>query len=591
MQFRISEPLTRQPLFCMPTVTPFLPTTRDELKALGWNTLDVILVTGDTYIDSPYIGVSVIGKVLVDAGYKVGLIAQPDTNSDADIGRLGEPSLFWGITSGCMDSMVSNYTATKKKRNDDDLTAGGKNTRRPDMAVIAYTNLVRKYFKNTRPIVIGGIEASLRRISHYHYWNNKVRRSILFDAKADILVYGMGEKTILEIAENLKTGRTTTDIRGICYIAKDKREAYLELPAHSEVEKDKQRFAEMFKLFYANSDPISAQGLCQKQDTRYLIHNPPQVNPTPEELDRIHELDYANDVHPYYASQGEVRALDTIRFSIISHRGCYGQCNFCSIAIHQGQTVISRSEASILREAKAFTEQSGFKGIIQNVGGPTANMYGFDCNKNKRKGICSDKRCLSPGTCSTLKVDHTRQINLLRKLRQLPKIKKVFIASGIRHDLVLSDTAHGQKYLEEIIKHHVSGQLKLAPEHSEINVLKLMGKPGIEQFVTFKKQFDQINQRLGMKQFLTCYFMAAYPGCSEADMKQLKSFSRKTLGFRPQQIQVFTPTPSSMATLMYHTERAYDSDAPIFVEKDIRKKNRQKSEATEGQRHSQKKRR
>jgi uncharacterized radical SAM protein YgiQ len=571
-------------------VIQFLPTTRNELKALGWDRLDVILVTGDTYIDSPYIGVSVIGKVLVDAGYKVGIIAQPDTNSDADIGRLGEPSLFWGITAGCMDSMVSNYTATRKKRNDDDLTAGGRNTRRPDMAVIAYTNLVRRYFKNTKPIVIGGIEASLRRISHYHYWNNKIRRSILFDAKADILVYGMGEKTILEISRKLRAGEDTRDIRGTCYIAKEKRADYLELPAHNLVEKDKGQFTEMFKLFYANSDPLSGRGLYQKQDTRYLIQNPPQVNPTAAELDQIHELDYENDVHPFYRSQGEVRALDTIRFSIISHRGCYGQCNFCSIAIHQGQTVVSRSEASIVKEAKKLTQKSDFKGIIQNVGGPTANMYGFDCKRNKRNGICSDKRCLSPGTCNTLKVDHSRQINLLRKLRALPGIKKVFIASGIRHDLILGDTAHGMDYLETVIKHHISGQLKIAPEHSEINVLNLMGKPGIELFIRFKTLFDQINKRLGLKQFLTCYFMAAYPGCRETDMQKLKSFSRKILGFRPQQIQIFTPTPSSPATLMYHTERSYESDTAIFVEKDIGQKSRQKSAATEAYPRSPKKR-
>ena len=572
-------------------MTQYLPTTRNELKTLGWDTLDVILVTGDTYIDSPYIGVAVIGKVLVDAGYRVGIIAQPDMYTDADIGRLGEPSLFWGITAGCMDSMVSNYTATKKKRNEDDLTAGGKNSRRPDMAVIAYTNLVRRYFKNTKPIVIGGIEASLRRISHYHYWNNKIRRSILFDAKADILVYGMGEKTTIEIAESLKTGKDTRDIRGTCYIAKEKRADYLELPAHSLVEKEKGKFTEMFKLFYANSDPLSAQGLCQKQDTRYLIQNPPQVNPTPAELDHIHELDYEHDVHPFYRDQGEVRALDTIRFSIISHRGCYGQCNFCSIAIHQGQTVISRNEHSIIAEAKKLTNKRNFKGIIQNVGGPTANMYGFECKKNKRNGTCSDKRCLSPEICNTLKVDHTRQINLLRKLRQLPKIKKVFIASGIRHDLVLGDTKHGLEYLEEVIKHHISGQLKIAPEHSELNILKLMGKPGIEQFVAFKKLFDQINKRLGLKQFLTCYFIAAFPGCKETDMKQLKSFSRKILGFRPQQIQVFTPTPSSQATLMYHTEKSLDSDASIFVEKDIGKKNRQKRAALEAHPYPSKKRR
>ncbi|MFH2131418.1 MAG: YgiQ family radical SAM protein [bacterium] len=555
----------------------FLPTTPDELNILGWKSLDVILVTGDTYIDSPYIGVSVIGKVLVNAGYRVGIIAQPDMDSDADIGRLGEPSLFWGITAGCMDSMVSNYTATKRKRNRDDLTAGGQNTRRPDMAVIRYANLVRRYFKNTKPLVIGGIEASLRRISHYHYWNNTIRRSILFDAKADILVYGMGEKTVLEIAAKLKSGEDFTDIRGICFAASEKRPDYLELPSHSAVEKDPEQFSDMFKLFYAHSDPLSARGICQKQDTRYLIQNPPQVNPSPEELDDIHELDYEGAVHPFYQSQGEVRALDTVRFSIISHRGCYGQCHFCSIAIHQGQTVISRTEASILREAEKLTRQPDFKGIIQNVGGPTANMYGFECKRNQRKGVCSDKRCLTPGVCQTLQVDHSRQIHLLRQLRQLPNVRKVFVSSGIRHDLILEDTAHGPAYLAEIIEHHISGQLKLAPEHSEANVLRLMGKPDIDRFIEFKELFEKTSKRLGKKQFLTCYFMAAYPGCSEADMQQLKTFVRQKLGFRPQQVQVFTPTPASPATLMYYTSRSYEKGTPIFVEKDNQKKNRQKA--------------
>lgn len=560
----------------------FLPTTADELNALGWDRPDIILVTGDAYIDSPYIGVSVIGKVLLAAGYKVGIIAQPDLDGDHDIGRLGEPALFWGITAGCMDSMVSNYTATRKKRNDDDLTAGGQNNRRPDLAVIAYSSLVRKYFKHTKPIVIGGIEASLRRISHYHYWSNSIRRSILFDAKADILVYGMGEKTILEVAKQLETGADYRAIRGLCYISPEKPPDYLELPSHSAVEKHKEHFATAFRLFYANNDPRSAQGLCQLQDTRYLVQNPPQLNPTQEELDRFHELDYEYDVHPFYRSQGEVRALDTLRFSIISHRGCYGQCNFCSIAVHQGQTIISRSEASIVREAVKLTQQSDFKGIIQNVGGPTANMYGFECARSKRKGICSDKRCLSPATCNALQVDHSRQIKLLRRLRGLPGVKKVFVSSGIRHDLILNDKQHGLEYLEELIKYHVSGQLKLAPEHSENHVLRIMGKPGIEEFLAFKELFDSINQKLGLNQFLTCYFMAAYPGCQEADMHRLRSFAQKLLGFSPQQIQIFTPTPSSPATWMYYLERSWENDAPLFVEKDNGKKNRQKQAVLEG---------
>ncbi|MCB2228914.1 MAG: YgiQ family radical SAM protein [Desulfarculaceae bacterium] len=555
----------------------FIPTTKDELKALGWESLDVILITGDTYVDSPYIGVAVIGKVLLDAGYKVGIIAQPELDSDKDITRLGEPNLFWGITAGCMDSMISNYTATNKPRKRDDLTAGGLNNRRPDMAVIAYSNLVRRYFKKTKPIVLGGIEASLRRISHYHYKTNSIRRSILFDAKADILVYGMGEKTTLELAECLKGGRPVSELRGICYIAAEPKEGYLELPPHAEVAADKAKFSEMFKVFYDNQDALSAKGLCQQQDTRYLIHNPPQLPPTSEELDHIYGLDYEREVHPFYAAWGPVRALETIRFAITTHRGCYGGCNFCAISIHQGQRVVERSEASILKEAARLTEHPGFKGYINDVGGPTANMYGIECERKKLKGACRSKHCLTPAVCPSLAPSHRRQIELLRKLRQLPKVKKVFVASGIRHDLVISDREYGLEYLEEIVRHHVSGQLKLAPEHSEDHVLALMGKPPIKSFLEFFGLFEKINRRVGKKQFLTCYFIAAYPGCTLQDMANLSRFSREVLKFKPRQIQVFTPSPSTPATLMYYTEQAYDSGQALFVEKDQAKKEKQKN--------------
>jgi uncharacterized radical SAM protein YgiQ len=555
----------------------FLPTTKKELNALGWQSLDVILVTGDTYVDSPFIGVSVIGKVLIDAGYKVGIIAQPDIFSGEDITRLGEPNLFWGITSGCMDSMISNYTATNKKRKQDDLTGGGINTRRPDMAVIAYTNLVRRYFKKTKPIVIGGIEASLRRISHYHYKSNRIRRSILFDAKADILVYGMGEKPTLELAENIRHCLPVKGIRGICYMGTQKEEGYIELPSHEEVAVDKTKFTDMFKTFYKNNDPITGKGLCQKQNNRYLIQNPPSFPLTSDELDHIHELDYERDVHPYYAAWGPVRALETIRFAITTHRGCYGGCNFCAISIHQGQKITDRSEASILKEASMLTKHPEFKGYIHDVGGPTANMYGIECEQKKTKGTCRNKRCLTPVVCNKLKISHLRQIALLKKLRQLPKIKKVFIASGIRHDLVLKDQTYGRQYLEEIIKHHISGQLKVAPEHSENHILALMGKPSIESFMEFFRCFEKINRRVGKKQFLTCYFIAAYPGCTRKDMERLSYFSRRVLKFKPQQIQIFTPSPSTPATLMYYTEKAYDSGKQIYVAKDKRGKENQKN--------------
>jgi len=555
----------------------FIPATKTELEALGWQSLDVILVTGDAYVDSPFIGVAVIGKVLLAAGYRVGIIAQPDVASAGDIGRLGEPNLFWGITSGCLDSMISNYTAGGKRRRRDDLTAGGVNDRRPDLALIAYSNLVRRFFKNTQPIVLGGMEASSRRISHYHFASDSIRRSILFDAKADILVYGMGERSILELAERIRNRRSIADVRGICYIAAEKKDGYLELPSHAEAAADRSAFSRMFKTFYENNDPLTAKGLCQKQDSRYLIHNPPQPPLSPAELDRVHELGYERAAHSSDAARGSVRALDTIRFSLTTHRGCYGDCRFCAISIHQGRTVTDRTEASILREAQTLAAHPQFKGTIQDVGGPTANMYGIECARKIERGACRRKRCLTPTVCKGLTVDHGRQIALLQQLRNLPGVKRVFIGSGIRPDLVLQDAACGSRYLEEVVRHHVSGQLKLAPEHSEKEVLDLMGKPAIDTFIEFKRRFEAINRRLKKKQFLTCYFIAAYPGCTLAHMAGLARFARKVLKFRPRQVQIFTPTPSTPATLMYWTGKSYDTGKPLFVEKDPRGKERQKN--------------
>ncbi len=558
------------------TTSMFLPTTPNELEQLGWKSLDIILVSGDAYIDSPHVGVAVIGKTLVNAGYRVGIIAQPDTSGQTDITRLGEPALFWGVTAGCVDSMISNYTASGKKRNMDDLTAGGRNTRRPDRAVIVYTNLIRRWFKNTRPVIIGGIEASLRRISHYDYWSDRVRRSILFDAKADILVYGMGEKTVLELADRIRDNRPFTDVRGICYASRQRIDGFLELPAHDRAVRDKAAFADMFSIFYQNSDPVTAQGLYQKQDTRYLVQNPPQWPLSTADLDRIYELDYERRVHPGHQAEGPVRALDTIGFSITSHRGCCGECGFCSIAVHQGRQVVSRSEASILKEARLLTRHPDFKGIVQDVGGPTANMYGIDCNLWGKRGVCRDKNCLTPSPCKGLSPGHLHQIRLLRKIRAIPDIKKVFIGSGIRHDLVVGDRKHGPAYLEEIVAHHISGQVKVAPEHSQSHVLNLMGKPEAVLLQQFAGHFKRLNDKLKKKQFLTCYFIAAYPGCTYDDMMALKNFVRNTLGFKPQQVQIFTPSPSTVATVMYYTEKSFPDGTPLFVEKNIRKKEQQK---------------
>lgn len=566
------------------TIPEFIPTTREELEKLGWERPDVILISGDTYIDAPHMGVAVVGRVLLQAGFKVGLIAQPDIQGRADISRLGEPALFWGVSSGSVDSMVANYTAAGKRRKSDDLTPGARNTRRPDRAVIVYTNLIRRYFKPTSPIVLGGIEASLRRISHYDAWSNAVRRSILFDAKADLLVYGMAEKTIVELARRLKTGREIHTLRGLCYISLKPPEVSPEypsplvhLPSHQSVQQDPAQFTQMFRSFYANTDPLTAKRICQQQDTRYLIQNPPPPSLTQQEIDQIHELPFARKVHPYYAKEGPVRALDTIQFSLSTHRGCFGECRFCAIAVHQGRQVVSRSEASIIREAAAFADHQDFKGIISDVGGPTANMFAMECPRKNTQGACRHKSCLYPAACRQLQVDHRPQIRLLKALRQLPKVRKVFIGSGLRYDLILADRKYGALYLEEILRHHVSGQLKIAPEHTHGPVLDLMGKPAPDQLEAFIALFEGLKRKTQRNIFLTYYLMAAHPGCTQADMQALRQFAQKKLHLLPEQVQIFTPTPSTWSTLMYHTRRNPFTGKPLFVEKDPRKKNTQKT--------------
>ncbi len=556
----------------------YLPTTMAEMKPLGWDALDVILVTGDTYIDSPFIGVAVIGKVLVDAGYRVGIIAQPDVTSAADIARLGEPGLFWGVTAGCIDSLVANRTASGRRRMRDDYTPGGANGRRPDRASVVYSNLIRNHFKDTRPIVLGGIEASLRRVAHYDYWSNKIRRSILFDAKADYLLYGMAERAVVELAEALEGNGEPTAIRGLCYISRTKPEDALELPPFETVKDDRDAFTEMFHTFYRNNDPATARPLVQQQDTRYLVQNPPATYLSQAELDAVHGLEYERDVHPYYGKAGPVRALDTIRFSIVTHRGCYGECNFCAIAVHQGRRVRWRSEASILQEARALAAHPRFKGTIQDVGGPTANMYGFEClRKLEGKGCCEHMRCLYPRPCAALGVDHGPQLALLKKLRKIPGVERVIVASGIRHDMVMADEKHGDAYLREVVAHHVSGRMKIAPEHSEAAVLAKMGKPGRSSLLAFRDRFYELTKRLGKKQYLTYYLIAAHPGCTEADMQALRRFCAGELKVKPEQVQVFTPTPSTYSTLMYWTERDPFSGSPCFVEKSVRGRERQKA--------------
>jgi len=555
----------------------FMPTTPQELDQFNWHKLDVILISGDTYIDSPYSGAAIIGKQLLHAGYKVGIIAQPDILSGDDITRLGEPRLFWGVTAGCMDSMVANFTALGKPRRQDDHTPGGVNKRRPDRATIVYSNLIRRYFKGTVPIVLGGVEASLRRVAHYDFWSDSIRRAVLFDAKADYLLYGMADLSVLNLARALDNGSDPHDLRGLSYISKQPPEGYLILPSFEKVTTDKLAFIEMFHSFYRNNDPISAQGLAQQHGDRFLVQNPPSPTLTQAELDAVYGLDYENAVHPFYAAQGEVRAMETIRFSIPTHRGCYGECNFCAIAVHEGRTVNWRSQGSIINEARQMTKRDGFKGIIQDLSGPTANMYGFECHVKQMRGACPDKRCIYPEICPLLPIDHAPQTELLQALRKLDGVHKVFVGSGMRHDMVMADGNHGPAYLQELVAHHVSGQLKLAPEHTQPGVLKRMGKPGPNSLLAFKKRFDALSETVRKKQFLSYYLIAAHPGCTDADMLALKQFASQKLEVLPEQVQIFTPTPSTYASLMYYTEMDPFTGEKLFVEKNPARKMRQKA--------------
>ena len=553
----------------------FIPTTLDEVRSRGWKALDVILVSGDTYIDSSYNGAALIGHWLIENGFRVGIICQPSLASDEDIGRLGEPELFWSITAGCVDSMVANYTPTLKFRKDDDFTPGGVNNRRPDRACIAYTNLIKRYHKG-KMIVLGGVEASLRRVVHYDFWSDSLRRSILFDAKADVITYGMSELSNLALAQCLKEGKDWQNIDGICYKSNTIPEGYIEIPGFEECKGSRSSFISAFRTFYENNDHITAEGLVQRHGDRYLVQNRPSRILTQEELDRIYEMDFEDAVHPYYLKDGAVKSMETIRNSVTALRGCYGECNFCSIALMQGRTVVSRSEESILREVKRIASRKGFNGIINDVGGPTANMYGFECSKKLVKGACKDRRCLFPTACKNLPVDHSKQIHLLQSILDVPGVKKVNIASGIRYDMIVADRANGMNYLEHLCKNHISGQMKVAPEHISDDVLKLMGKPGKDILLKFKSMFDEINERLKKDQFLTYYLIAAHPGCTERHMRDLSVFCREKLKTNPEQIQIFTPTPSTISTLMYYSRRDFMDKFDIRAEHSMQMKQRQK---------------
>lgn len=555
----------------------YLPVNLTEARAIGWDQLDIILVSGDSYIDSPFIGIALLGKILVAAGFRVGIIAQPDMRSGDDITRLGEPRLFWGVTAGSVDSMVANYTALKKKRQQDDYTPGGINNRRPDRACIAYTNLIRRHFKPTVPIVLGGIEASLRRVAHYDFWDNRIRRSVLVDAKADYLLYGMAERSIVELACALRDQQPVSALRGLCFLSREIPAEALELPAYETVADNTDAFTEMFHTFYKHNDPLTAKPLAQKHGDRYLIQQPPAHYLSEAELDAIYTLPFERELHPAHRSQGAVRALDTIRFSVATHQGCYGECNFCAIAVHQGRTVRSRSAKSIESEVQAFTHHPKFRGIVSDVGGPTANMYGYECKKKLRHGSCQHRRCLVPQRCEQLPVERQSQRKLLERLRKIPGVKKIFVASGIRHDLILEDKQHGLAYLETLVEHHVSGQMKIAPEHTEPKILELMGKPAAGNHLEkFCELFASLSRKHQKQQFLTYYFIAAHPGCDERAMEKLQNYASRVLHIQPEQVQIFTPTPSTYSSLMYYTGKNPFTGEKLFSEKNMAGKERQK---------------
>ena len=531
----------------------FLPMSLPEAKELCIDQFDVILISGDAYVDHPSFAAALIGRVLWDAGYSVGIIAQPDWKKDDDLARLGRPRLFFGITSGNVDSMVNNLTPNLKRRSSDVYSPGGA-LRRPDRAAIVYTDRVHSLFPGV-PIILGGIEASLRRFAHYDYWSDAVRRSILADAPADLLIYGMGERPLREVALRLENGERTEEIRDVAGTAVkeeiarwrkqgEERDDCLVIPGFAEVSTDKRKYAQAFARHYKEQDPFHGRAVVQPHPKTVIIQNRPALPLTTAELDAVYELPFARLAHPSYRES--IPALEPVRFSITSHRGCFGSCSFCALTHHQGRIVQSRSEGSILREAAALTKMKGFKGIIQDVGGPTANMYALSCPRWKQ-GACPDRLCSAD--CPTLDKDHSRLVQLLANLRKIPGVKKVFIGSGIRHDLIMADSS---PYLEELCRHHVSGHLKIAPEHVSRPVTECMHKPPREVLDAFRERFSAVSRAAGKEQYLLPYLMSGHPGCTIKDMVELAEYLRDNHMYT-EQVQDFTPTPMTVSTAMYYT--------------------------------------
>lgn len=563
----------------------FLPVTMEEMKERGWQQADFVLVTGDAYVDHHSFGTAIIGRLLERYGYKVAVLPQPDYKSAEDFQRFGKPRLGFLINSGVVDSMVNNYSVFKHRRKTDEYAPGGKAGNRPDRAVIVYSNRAKEAYKDV-PVIIGGIEASLRRLGHYDYWSDKVRRSILLDSKADLLIYGMGERAIVEIAEALDSGiaaRDITWVRGTCYRAKDLSiaesagEGNLRiLPSFDEISNDKRAYAQSFATQFKNNDSISAVTLAEKYtDTVYVVQNPPQPPLEREELDDIYNLPFENEWHPMYDEMGGIPAFKEIKFSVVSSRGCFGGCSFCALTYHQGRQVRSRSKEAIVSEVKKLTEKKDFKGYIHDIGGPTANFRGPACKKQLKSGVCTHKDCLYPAVCPNMTVDHSDYLDLLRAVRAVDGVKKVFIRSGIRYDYLMADP-HCDEFIDELCRYHISGTLKVAPEHISDRVLYYMRKPSKKVFLDFDKKYKQTNKRLGKEQYLIPYLISSHPGSTLEDAVELAVFL-KEYGFVPDQVQDFYPTPGTLSTCMYYTELDPLTMKPVYVAKNMEEKRMQRA--------------
>ncbi|MDP3790298.1 MAG: YgiQ family radical SAM protein [Candidatus Omnitrophota bacterium] len=546
----------------------FFPASKDDLKKRGWDEPDIILVTGDAYVDHPSYGAAIIGRALEDAGFKVGIIAQPDWNSLDGFKKLGRPKLFFGVTAGNLDSMLAKYTANKKMRSTDDYSPGGKAGLRPDRASLIYVNKLQQAFKDV-PIVLGGMEASMRRLAHYDYWSDKVRRSLLLDSKADILIYGMGEKQILEIAQRLKNGEGKgglNNIPGTVVIGNsmDGLNNYSLIPSFEDLAGDKDKFNEAFKIIYSEADPVRGRTIVQKHGERFVIQYPPAHPLATEEIDRIYSLPYMRNWHPMYDRAGGVPGFETVRNSIISHRGCAGGCNFCSLYLHQGRIVQSRSIESLVAEIESIARDKKFRGTITDIGGPTANLYMASCHLWKAPGTCRDKKCLMPQKCKNLKLGYDYSVRLWQELKKIPRVKHVFVGSGIRYDL-LTDS-HSDEYLRELCGEHVSGQLKVAPEHCVDSVLDLMNKPKFRAYEKFIDKFENINKELGKKQYLVNYFIVGHPGARLEDALELAAYLKK-IRVHPEQVQDYIPLPMTISACMYYTEKDLFTGKHIYVAK------------------------